>query len=83
MVIMTGFVIALPFLYLALPGALAPTLTPVTVEALTGHLPQIVPAQIFFGPAAFAGHLVLSRRGPERRMADVRRPAPAPVSSAA
>ncbi|MGX4695338.1 hypothetical protein [Streptomyces sp. JNUCC 63] len=56
-------------------GALVPTLTPVTVEALTGHLPQIVPAQIFFGPAAFCGYLVLRRRGPERRMADVRPPA--------
>ncbi|MET9451788.1 hypothetical protein [Streptomyces cinerochromogenes] len=57
-------------------GALAPTLTPVTVQALTGHLPQIVPAQIFFGPAAFCGYLVLRRRGPERRMADLRPPAP-------
>lgn len=64
-------------------GALLPTLTPVTVEALTGHLPEIVPAQIFFGPAAFVGHLVLRRRGPERRMADVRPPAPAPASVAA
>ncbi|MEU6666077.1 hypothetical protein [Streptomyces sp. NPDC046727] len=57
-------------------GALAPTLTPVTVQALTGHLPQIVPAQIFFGPAAFCGYLVLRRRGPERCMADLRPPAP-------
>ncbi|MFC9531604.1 hypothetical protein [Streptomyces sp. NPDC056975] len=64
-------------------GALLPTLTPVTVEALTGHLPEIVPAQIFFGPAAFVGHLVLRRRGPERRMADVRPPAPVPASVAA
>ncbi|MEU0850592.1 MULTISPECIES: hypothetical protein [Streptomyces] len=68
-------------------GALVPTLTPVTVEALTGHLPRIVPAQIFFGPAAFCGYLVLRRRGPERRMADVRPPAgpvtaePSPVGS--
>ncbi|MGW3498089.1 hypothetical protein [Streptomyces sp. NPDC001020] len=56
-------------------GALAPTLTPITVEALTGHLPEIVPAQIFFGPAAFVGYLVLRRSGPERRMADIRPPA--------
>ncbi|MGW0883881.1 hypothetical protein [Streptomyces sp. NPDC002671] len=56
-------------------GALAPTLTPITVEALTGHLPEIVPAQIFFGPAAFFGYLVLRRSGPERRMVDVRPPA--------
>ncbi|MDX3098297.1 hypothetical protein PV703_08485 [Streptomyces sp. ME01-24h] len=55
-------------------GALVPTLTPVTVEALTGHLPEVVPAQIFFGPAAFFGYVVLRRRGPERRMADVRPP---------
>ncbi|MYR44590.1 hypothetical protein [Streptomyces sp. SID5910] len=52
-------------------GALVPTLTPVTFDAITGHLPQIVPAQIFFGPAAFCGYLVLRRGGPERRMADV------------
>jgi hypothetical protein len=56
-------------------GALGPTLTPVTVQALTGHLPQVVPAQIFFGPAAFLGYVVLRRRGPERRMSDVRPPA--------
>ncbi|MFD4762382.1 hypothetical protein ACFWOJ_26990 [Streptomyces sp. NPDC058439] len=56
-------------------GALVPTLTPITVEALTGHLPKVVPAQIFFGPAAFFGYVVLRRRGPERRMADVRPPA--------
>ncbi|WP_406495013.1 hypothetical protein OG936_14235 [Streptomyces sp. NBC_00846] len=55
--------------------ALVPTLTPITVEALTGHLPKVVPAQIFFGPAAFFGYVVLRRRGPERRMADVRPPA--------
>ncbi|MEU6244937.1 hypothetical protein [Streptomyces sp. NPDC047024] len=60
----------------ALFGALAPTLTPITVEALTGHLPEVVPAQIFFGPAAFVGYLMLRRGGPERRMADVRPPAP-------
>ncbi|GGS55142.1 hypothetical protein [Streptomyces cinerochromogenes] len=57
-------------------GALAPTLAPVTVQALTGHLPQIVPARIFFGPAALRGYLVLRRSGPERRMADLRPPAP-------
>ncbi|MFG2306668.1 hypothetical protein [Actinacidiphila glaucinigra] len=57
---------------IAVFGALVPTLTPITVEALTGHLPEVVPAQIFFGPAAFFGYVVLRRRGPERRMADVR-----------
>ncbi|MFE3204708.1 hypothetical protein [Embleya sp. NPDC059237] len=61
-------------------GALAPTLTPITIEAVTGHLPEIVPAQIFFGPAAFVGYLVLRRSGPERRMVEVRPPVlrPAP-----
>ncbi|MFI9776917.1 hypothetical protein ACIHCV_19710 [Streptomyces sp. NPDC051956] len=77
----TGLATALGLV--AVFGALLPTLAPVTVEALTGHLPEIVPAQIFFGPAAFVGHLVLRRRGPERRMADVRPPAPAPASVAA
>ncbi|MEV5518130.1 hypothetical protein AB0L50_35400 [Streptomyces flaveolus] len=56
-------------------GALVPTPTPVTVETLTGHLPQSVPAQIFFGPAAFCGYLVPRRRGTERCVADVRPPA--------
>ncbi|MCN9243664.1 hypothetical protein NGF19_23230 [Streptomyces sp. RY43-2] len=56
-------------------GALAPTLAPITVEAFTGHLPEIVPAQIFFGPAAFIGYLALRRIGPERRMIEVRPPA--------
>ncbi|MGW7546438.1 hypothetical protein ACWGKQ_35830 [Streptomyces sp. NPDC054770] len=67
--------LALALGLVAVFGALGPTLTPITVEALTGHLPEVVPAQIFFGPAAFFGYVVLRRRGPERRMADVRPPA--------
>jgi hypothetical protein len=74
----TGLTVGLGLV--AVFGALVPTLTPVTAEALTGHLPRTVPARIFFGPAAFCGYLVLRRRGPERRRADVRPPA-APVAA--
>ncbi|MDL4777096.1 hypothetical protein [Actinomadura xylanilytica] len=53
-------------------GSVLPTLAPLAVEALTGSAPALVPAQVFFGPAAFAGYLVLRRRlGAERRMAEV------------
>ncbi|MGK5552109.1 hypothetical protein ACSNOI_10885 [Actinomadura kijaniata] len=52
-------------------GAVTPTVAPLVVEAVTGHLPGLVPAQVFFGPAAFAGYLALRRRGPERRMAEI------------
>ncbi|WP_372347400.1 hypothetical protein [Streptomyces sp. KL116D] len=56
-------------------GGLLPPLAPLLVEAATGSLPSLVPAQLFFGPAAFAGYLVLRRGGAERRMAEVRPPA--------
>lgn len=49
-------------------GALVPTLLPPVLDALTGSAPSLVPAQVFFGPAAFAGYLLLRRRGPEARM---------------
>lgn len=62
-------------------GGLLPPAAPLLTEAVTGHLPSMIPAQIFFGPAAFAGYLVLRRRGPERRMVEVR--PPAAVSGAA
>ncbi|MFI0444429.1 hypothetical protein [Actinomadura sp. 6N118] len=77
-------------------GALAPTLSPTVIEMVTGERPELIPAQVFFGPAGFAGYLLLRRRlGAERRMADllgapqvapvVRRldRAPAPVPSEA
>ncbi|WP_405791256.1 hypothetical protein OG753_33760 [Streptomyces sp. NBC_00029] len=52
-------------------GAVAPVATLHIVAAATGHAPALIPAQVFFGPAAFLGHLFLRRGGPERRMADV------------
>lgn len=52
-------------------GAILPTLAPPVVDALTGHRPGLIPAQVLFGPAAFAGYLALRRRGPERRMVEL------------
>lgn len=52
-------------------GAVAPVATLHIVAAATGHAPALIPAQVFFGPAAFIGYLSLRRRGPERRMAEV------------
>lgn len=76
---------------IAVFGALLPTLSAEVVEAITGRQPGLVPAQVYFGPAAFLGYLVLRRRGAERRMAQVRgvdpmasrRPAPAGRPAAA
>ncbi|MFD8146380.1 hypothetical protein [Streptomyces sp. NPDC059708] len=81
----TGLVLVVLF------GALAPLATLHIAGAVTGHAPAMIPAQVFFGPAAFLGHLFLRRRGPERRMADItfRRdrigaaPAPGPARAAA
>ncbi|MEU1542907.1 hypothetical protein ABZ461_33365 [Actinacidiphila glaucinigra] len=55
----SGLTLALGLI--AVFGALVPTLTPITVEALTGHFPEVVPAQIFFGPAAPRRTLPLTR----------------------
>ncbi|WP_331766408.1 hypothetical protein [Embleya sp. NBC_00896] len=74
-----GFLTALGLV--AVFGGLLPPLTPLIVEAITGDLPTVIPAQIFFGPACFVGYLVLRRRGPERRMIEVRPPAPAPETA--
>jgi hypothetical protein len=67
-------------------GAVLPGVFPLAVEALFATTPSLVPAQVFFGPAAFLGYLWLRRRGPERRMVEFRAalpvaappPAPAP-----
>jgi hypothetical protein len=61
----TGIVLVVLF------GAVAPVATLHIVGAVTGHPAALIPAQVFFGPAAFAGHLLLRRRGPERRMAEL------------
>ncbi|MDR3080362.1 MAG: hypothetical protein LBV60_05430 [Streptomyces sp.] len=52
-------------------GAVAPVATLHITTAVTGHAPTLIPAQVFFGPAAFIGYLCLRRRGPERRMVEV------------
>ncbi|KIF03446.1 hypothetical protein PL81_24195, partial [Streptomyces sp. RSD-27] len=52
-------------------GVVAPVAALHVVGAVTGHTPAVMPAQVFFGPAAFLGHLFLRRRGPERRMAEI------------
>ncbi|MEV6103586.1 hypothetical protein AB0M28_02585 [Streptomyces sp. NPDC051940] len=53
-------------------GCVVTPLTPVVWEAFTGHLPSLVPAQIFFGPAAFVACRVLrAKAGEERRMVEV------------
>ncbi|MFG2234680.1 hypothetical protein ACGFNX_32630 [Streptomyces sp. NPDC048723] len=52
-------------------GAVAPVATLHVVVAATDQAPALIPAQVFFGPAAFLGYRFLRRSGPERRMADV------------
>ncbi|KJK53564.1 hypothetical protein [Streptomyces sp. NRRL F-4428] len=52
-------------------GAVAPVAALHLIAAATGDAPGIIPAQVFFGPAAFTAYQVLRRRGPERRMADI------------
>ncbi len=62
-------------------GAIAPALAPLFVDLLDSRTDIIVPAQTFFGPAAFVGYVWMRRRwGRERTMqeflasSDVRRP---------
>jgi hypothetical protein len=50
-------------------GGLVPVLVPLVLGSLApGNVGFVVPAQTFFGPAAFALYLWLRRRGPERSM---------------
>jgi hypothetical protein len=54
-------------------GALAPALAPLVITAVVrGNVGIVVPAQLFFGPAAFLGYRMLLRTGPERSMRDWR-----------
>jgi hypothetical protein len=51
-------------------GGLVPVLVPLVMSSFTrGNIGFVVPAQTFFGPAAFALYLWLRRQGPERSMA--------------
>jgi hypothetical protein len=50
-------------------GAFAPSLAPLVITAVVrGNVGIVVPAQLFFGPAAFLGYKFLARSGPERSM---------------
>jgi hypothetical protein len=62
-------------------GAIAPPLAPLAIESLLGHVPQLIPAQVLFAPAAFAAYQVLRRRGPERRMVSAVPPAAVPMDA--
>jgi hypothetical protein len=64
-------------------GGFAPSLAPLVITAVVrGNVGIVVPAQLFFGPAAFVGYKLLARSGPERSMrawrkaAEAERPAP-------
>ena len=64
---------------MAVFGGFAPSLAPLVISAVVrGNVGVVVPAQLFFGPAAFLGYRLLARSGPERTMgawlADSRRP---------
>jgi hypothetical protein len=75
-------------LVVALFGAAAPALAPLVLDAVTrGGANAVVPAQTFFGPAAFITYRLLRRRyGTERTTGEffatldaAKRPVPAPV----
>jgi hypothetical protein len=77
-------------LVVALFGAAAPGLAPLVIDAVTrGGANAVVPAQAFFGPAAFITYRLLRRRyGTERTtgeffaaLAAAKRPVPTPAST--
>jgi hypothetical protein len=59
----------LAFALVTVFGAFAPSLAPLVLSAVVrGNVGVVVPAQLFFGPAAFLGYRLLARSGPERTM---------------
>jgi hypothetical protein len=59
----------LAFGLVAVFGGLAPSLAPLVISAVVrGNIGVVVPAQLFFGPAAFVGYRILARSGRERSM---------------
>jgi hypothetical protein len=54
---------------IAIFGAILPSLSPLMIAAVTRKIGITVPAQVFFGPAAFIAYLWLARHAPERSMA--------------
>jgi hypothetical protein len=68
------------FVAIAVFGGFAPSLAPLVISAVVrGNVGVVVPAQLFFGPAAFVCYRLLVRRGPERTIGQWRaEQAPAP-----
>jgi hypothetical protein len=65
--------VAMAFGLVAVFGGLAPSLAPLVISAVVrGNIGVVVPAQLFFGPAAFIGYRILARSGPERTMREWR-----------
>ena len=63
----------LAFVLVTVFGGFAPSLAPLVVSAVVrGNVGVVVPAQLFFGPAAFVGYRMLARTGPERSMREWR-----------
>jgi hypothetical protein len=63
----------LSFWLVGLFGGLAPSLAPLVITAVVrGNVGIVVPAQMFFGPAAFVGYRFLARSGPERTIGEWR-----------
>ena len=61
--------VRLAFVLVTVFGGLAPSLAPLVIGAVVrGNVGVVVPAQLFFGPAAFVGYRILARTGPERSM---------------
>src|SRR6266542_220256 len=61
--------VRLAFALVTVFGGVAPSLAPLVITAVVrGNVGVVVPAQLFFGPAAFVGYRILARTGPERSM---------------
>jgi|SRR5579864_8061606 len=59
------------FVIVSIFGALMPATAPLIITAtIRSGIGIVVPAQIFFGPAALVTYLLLSRKAPERSMAE-------------
>jgi hypothetical protein len=65
--------VKLSFVLVTVFGGLAPSLAPLVITAVVrGNIGIVVPAQMFFGPAAFLGYRFLARSGPERTIGEWR-----------
>lgn len=58
------------FVIITIFGVAMPSFAPIVITTLVrGTIGVVVPAQMFFGPAALVTYLLLARRAPERNMA--------------